>query len=259
MLGSIISDIVGSPYEFANTRDARFPLFSSGCSFTDDTICTIAVADALAEGRDFGDALRDWCLRYPNPKGGYGGSFSMWLRSGNPQPYNSWGNGAAMRVSPVGWAFDDDAQTLRAAIASAAPTHNHPEELIGASTVALAIRRLRSSVYCSFCGSVFALVEASYGSRWDDKIPGRGVFDETCQGCVPLAFYICSHASGFVDAVRMAVLWGGDSDTLAAIVGGLAEARWGIPDDVKAQALSMLPGEMVSVIEKFSKKFSYDI
>lgn len=259
MLGAIIGDIVGSPYEFANTANPRFPLFSKHSSFTDDTICTIAVADALLHGSDFGQTLREWCLRYPNPMGGYGGSFSTWLRSDNPQPYNSFGNGAAMRVSPVGWAFNSEAETLRAALASAAPTHNHVEGLIGASVVARAIYLLRTMNRPSFCcGKVYDLMVSCYGEPWDLHIPAHGVFDETCQGCVPLAFYICSNAFSFEDAIRRAVLYGGDSDTLAAIVGSLAEARWGIPADLREKALSMLPNEMRAVIVEFSKRFGYE-
>lgn len=259
MLGAIIGDIVGSPYEFANTSNPRFPMFSKRSSFTDDTICTIAVADALVRGSDFGETLREWCLRYPNPMGGYGGSFNAWLHSENPQPYNSFGNGAAMRVSPCGWAFNSEAETLRAALASAAPTHNHVEGLIGASVVARAIYLLRTMSYPSFLnGAVAYLVVASYGEHWLYHLPARRVFDETCHGCVPLAFSICVQSDCFLEAIRKAVLWGGDSDTLAAIVGSLAEARWGIPDDIREKALSMLPAEMIDVILKFKSKFGYE-
>lgn len=259
MLGAIIGDIVGSPYEFANTSNPRFPLFSKRSSFTDDTICTVAVADALVRGTDFGETLREWCLRYPNPMGGYGGSFNAWLHAINPMPYNSWGNGAAMRVSPVGWAFNSEAETLRAALASATPTHNHVEGFIGASVVARAIYLLRTMNHPSFLnGEVAYLVEASYGEKWLYHLPARGVFDETCQGCVPLAFSICVQSDCFLEAIRKAVLWGGDSDTLAAIVGSLAEARWGIPADIREKALSMLPAEMVDVILKFKSKFGYE-
>lgn len=177
MLGAIIGDIVGSPYEFANTSNPRFPLFSKRSSFTDDTICTIAVADALVRGTDFGETLREWCLRYPNPMGGYGCSFNAWLHSPNPQPYNSWGNGAAMRVAAVGWAFNSEAETFRAALASAAPTHNHVEGLIGASTVALAIHKLRIDRW----ESIAPIFESAYGIN--PVLPAPGVFDETCRGC----------------------------------------------------------------------------
>lgn len=260
MLGAIIGDIVGSPYEFANVKKFRSqPLFSPGCEFTDDTICTIAVADALLSGEDFGSALQRWCRKYPHPKGGYGGSFNAWLHAINPMPYNSWGNGAAMRVSPVGWAFKTEAETLRAALASAAPTHNHVEGLIGASCVARAIYLLRTMHRPSFLnGEIVDLVASLYGEYWSMRIPARGVFDETCQGCVPLAFLICSESDSFEEAIRKAVEYGGDSDTLCAIVGSLAEARWGIPAEIREKALSMLPNEMVDIILKFKDKFGYE-
>lgn len=261
MLGAIIGDIVGSPFEFANVTTFRNkPLFSPGCEFMDDTICTIAVADALLTGESFGSALQRWGRKYPNPKGAYGGSFNAWLHAINPMPYNSWGNGAAMRVSPCGWAFDSEAETLRAALASAAPTHNHVEGLIGASVVAQAIYRLRTERLPSFIsGSVADLVEQSYGEDWFMHLPPRGEFDETCQGCVPLAFRICMDSADFESALRHAVEYGGDSDTLCAIVGSLAEARWGIPHDIKKRALSLLPAEMIDVIVEFSKRFGYEI
>ena len=258
MLGAIIGDIVGSPYEFNNTSYPRFPLFGKESEFTDDTVCTIAVADALLTGESFGSALQRWGRKYPNPKGAYGGSFNAWLHADNPMPYNSWGNGAAMRVSPVGWAFTSEAETLRAALASAKPTHDHVEGLIGASVVARAIYLLRTMNRPSFLnGEVVALVEASYGKDWAMHVPARGVFDETCQGCVPLAFLICSESDSFEGAIRRAVLYGGDSDTLAAIVGSLAEARWGIPTELREKALGLLPAEMRSVIDQFSMTFGY--
>ena len=252
MLGAIIGDIVGSPYEFNNTSNPRFPLFGKGSEFTDDTICTIAVADALLTGESFDSALQRWGRRYPNPKGAYGCSFNAWLHAINPMPYNSWGNGAAMRVSPVGWAFKSEAETLRAALASALPTHNHPEGLVGATTIALTIYQLRIDSW----ESVASIFESAYGVN--PTLPAPGVFDETCQGCVPLAFLICSESDGFEDAIRRAVLYGGDSDTLAAIVGSLAEARWGIPAEIREKALELLPADMRSVIDKFSKIFNYE-
>ena len=139
MLGAIIGDIVGSRYEFNPTNDYNFEFFSSGCDFTDDTICTIAVADAILKNRDYGDSIHEWCRRYPHPMGGYGGRFAGWVFNDDPKPYNSFGNGAAMRVSPVAHWFDNELQVLDAAAATAEPTHNHDEGIKGAQTVALAI------------------------------------------------------------------------------------------------------------------------
>lgn len=255
MIGAIIGDIVGSRFEFNNTFDPHFELFHRDCSFTDDTICTVAIADAILWDMDYKTALLEWCRQYPFPRGEYGGSFARWLESPDPQPYNSFGNGAAMRVSPVGWAFSDG-EVVRQAMLSAMPTHNHVEGLIGASTVARAIYLLRTESYPSFTGGeVYSLMEAAYGADWAKHNPARGAFDETCQGCVPLAFAICAQSSGFEDAIRQAVSWGGDSDTLAAIVGSLAEARWGVPDELIVEVMRFLPPKMKKVVTKFREKY----
>ena len=145
MLGAIIGDIAGSKYEFNNTFDYDFEMFGEGCDFTDDTICTVAIADAILNGRNYQESLLDWCRRYPSPKGAYGGRFARWICSLNPQPYNSFGNGSAMRVSPVAWLFDDLSQVLEEAEKTALPTHNHPEGIKGAKAVAHAIWYFRKS------------------------------------------------------------------------------------------------------------------
>ena len=142
MLGTIIGDIVGSCWEFNPTNDYSFKWLSQANSFTDDTICTVAVADALLHDRDFGESIHEWCRCYPNPMGGYGGRFAHWVRSDHPQPYNSYGNGAAMRVSPVAYWYGKEYDVLKAAEETAAPTHNHPEGLKGAKAVAIAIAAL---------------------------------------------------------------------------------------------------------------------
>ena len=139
MLGAIIGDIAGSKYEFNNTFDYDFEMFGEGCDFTDDTICTVAIADAILNGRSYQESLLDWCRRYPSPKGAYGGRFAQWIRSLDPQPYNSFGNGSAMRVSPVAWLFDDLSQILEEAEKTALPTHNHPEGIKGAKAICILI------------------------------------------------------------------------------------------------------------------------
>lgn len=145
MLGAIIGDIAGSKYEFNNTFDYDFEMFGEGCDFTDDTICTVAIADAILNGRSYQESLLDWCRRYPSPKGAYGGRFAGWIRSLDPQPYNNFGNGSAMRVSPVAWLFDDLSQVLEEAEKTAFPTHNHPEGIKGAKAVTHAIWHFRKS------------------------------------------------------------------------------------------------------------------
>lgn len=253
MLGAIIGDIAGSNYEFNNTTDYAFPLFGDGSDFTDDTICTVAVADAILNRKDYQTAMREWCRKYPHPKGEYGGYFMNWVMRADPYPYNSFGNGSAMRVSPVGWLFDDELTVREQAEASAAITHNHPEGIKGAVAIATAIFRMRQSE--EKYGSVFETVAKEfYGTDYLQHLPERGFFDVTCQGCVPLALYIASLASGFEDAVRLAVTYGGDSDTLGAIVGSLAEARFGVPSNLAEKAKKFLPKEMLAIVEHFESR-----
>lgn len=250
MLGAIIGDIVGSRFEFNNTNNYNFgPLFTNECQFTDDTICTVAIADAiLNDSEDYASYLQAWCGKYPNPMGGYGASFSRWIHDNEAKPYYSFGNGAAMRVSPVAWATSHSSETVAMAIATAQVSHNHPEGIKGAIVTALAIGCLRS-------GQTKAL--KSLESIFYDpmlRYP-QGKFDETCQGTVPVALRIVGKSKDFEDAIRLAMAWGGDSDTLGAIVGAMAEAIYGIPEEYKKKAMSYLPAEMKAVIRKFYKRY----
>lgn len=258
MLGAIIGDIVGSRWEFNPTNDYNFEWLSDENGFTDDTICTVAVTDALLKGRDFGESIHEWCNRYPHPMGGYGGRFAQWVRSDNPKPYNSFGNGAAMRVSPVAHWFDTLDEVLDAAAATARPSHNHDEGIKGAQTVALAI--FKAQVYRTYAckdASVFIdqiLEECVEFSGYDINMPKASVlnrFDETCQGTVPVALKVISMATNYEDAVRMAVSLGADADTLGAIVGSIAEAIWGIPLERRMEIKKFLPDEMQDVIAAF--------
>lgn len=258
MIGAIIGDIVGSDYEFNNTSDYDFPLFKEGSDFTDDTICTVAVADAILNGEDYQTAMRRWCQRYPHPKGEYGGYFLNWVFRPDPAPYNSFGNGSAMRVSPVAWLFHSEKEVREHAEASAAITHNHPEGIKGAVAIAVAIFRMRKSKEKE--GGIFKeTAREFYGKGAFDNLPEKGYFDVTCQGCVPLALRISSEASDFEDAIRLAVAYGGDSDTIGAIVGSLAEARFPIPAPLRRQALSYLPPEMLSILKVFAERLKYEI
>ena len=256
MLGAIIGDIVGSRWEFNPTNNYNFELFSDENGFTDDTICTVAVADALLEGRDFGESIHEWCRRYPHPMGGYGGRFAQWVLSDNPQPYNSFGNGAAMRVSPVAHWFEDVNEVLDAAAATAQPSHNHEEGIKGAQTVALAIFKALS--YHRYQEAPLHIDEILHEcvefSGYDINMPKSSVlnrFDETCQGTVPVALKIISMATCYEDAVRLAVSLGADADTLGAIVGSIAEAIWGIPMKLRHQVENFLPDDMHSVLLRF--------
>ena len=254
MIGAIIGDIVGSRFEFNNTRDGNFALFSPECSFTDDTICTVAVADAILRGEDYRTSILRWCRKYPNPMGAYGASFALWLNSPDPQPYNSFGNGAAMRVSPVAYAFDTEQEVIRQAMETAKITHDHPDGIIGAMVIARAIYLMRScDPFCDVLAlnQALEMVGMFYGADWEHHLIPRGKFDETCQGCVPLAFHIIKESDSFEDAIRKAILYGGDSDTLVAIVGSLAKARFGVNLTTIEAAMSYLPEDMRNVIKKF--------
>lgn len=258
MLGAIIGDVVGSRWEFNPTNDYNFEWLSKENGFTDDTICTVAVADALLHGRGFGESIHNWCRRYPTPKGGYGGRFAQWVHSKNPQPYHSFGNGAAMRVSPVAHWYDLIEEMLDAAAATALPSHSHPEGVKGAQTVALAIFKalqyncLRNQEAPQHIDEI--LRECVQFSGYDINIPKSAVqnrFDETCQGTVPVALKIISMATDFEDAVRLAVCLGADADTLGAIAGSIAEAIWGIPLRLRHQIETYLPEEMGLVVKEF--------
>lgn len=247
MIGAIIGDIVGSRFEFNNNTTYRdFDLFTKESSFTDDTICTVAIADALLSGRSYAQSVRDWCHRYPHPMGGYGGSFAAWLRSECPEPYYSFGNGAAMRVSPVGWWCQEQEAILEQARETAMFSHNHPEGIKGAQTVAYAIWFLR---HTKDLVAFRRNIEAIYpGFMRDYPV---GVFDETCQGTVPVACKIICEASSFEDAIRRAILQGGDSDTLGAITGSIAEAIWEIPKEILNFVACYLTDEMADVVCRF--------
>ncbi len=248
MLGAIIGDIVGSRFEFNNTNKLNFKLFTSDCNFTDDTICTIAIADAVLKGKDYETSLLKWCRKYPYPMGAYGGSFARWIHSSNPKPYNSFGNGSAMRVSPIGWAFEKEKDVILQAEQTALPTHNHPEGIKGAVATALAIFYARK-----FDKETMLMSMMRYYPAWMEPIPGRNSFDETCQGTMPVVFGIIHKANSFEEAIRYAIAVGGDSDTIGAIVGGIAEAIWGIPDIIRQKAVEYLPKDMQQVVEEFYK------
>ncbi len=262
MLGGIIGDIVGSWWESHPTNNYDFELFSSKNDFTDDTVCTIAIADAQLKGRDYGESLYDWCNRYPLR--GYGGRFKHWLKSDDPKPYGSYGNGSAMRVSPVGWWFKTRDEVLDQARLSAACTHNHPEGIRGAQATAIAIHDCRQLRYVMKdqpiskeellqhgIGHAVSLYCGTPQNFNLDIEKYRNKFDVSCQGTVPVALWIVLHSTSFEDAIRQAVSLGADADTLGAIVGSIAETLWEIPEWIKLKALSYLPDEMKTVVSEF--------
>ncbi|MDR3365956.1 MAG: ADP-ribosylglycohydrolase family protein [Prevotellaceae bacterium] len=258
MIGAIVGDYAGSAYEFHSTHDYCFPIITPDSGITDDSIMTVAIMDAILQGKPYGERLRYWGNKYPTPKGGYGGSFAAWLRSEKPQPYNSFGNGSAMRVSPIGWVFEMLKETLREAQKSAQCTHNHSDGIKGAMATAAAIYYVRNGKSKEFLRQY---VEKEFGynlSRTLSDIRPSYGFNESCQGTVPEAIICYLESSGFEDAIRLAVSLGGDSDTLACITGAIAEA--GYADGISAQlveaAFSTMPEELKNIVEQFYSKFN---
>jgi len=250
-IGAIIGDIVGSRFEFNNHRSTKFDLLTEDCSFTDDTVCTIAVADWLMNPlKGIAETMRYWCRKFPNPAGGYGGSFRNWVFS-DAGPYNSFGNGAAMRVSPCAWFSDDRNVVLEKARLSAACTHDHPEGIKGAMCIADCIFHARTG---SGKKDIENLV-TEYG--YDLGMPCNSIrktntFNETCQVTVPQAIVCFLESDDFESAIRLAISIGGDSDTIAAITGSIAEAYYGIPDHIISSALEYLPQEFIDVLSNFN-------
>ncbi len=251
MLGAAIGDIAGSRFEHAPCKSTRFTFFTAESGFTDDTVCTAAVADWVLGGcrTNLATVMQAWCRRYPEPRGAYGASFQRWIMQPDPQPYRSWGNGSAMRVSAAGWAFGTLAETLACARASAAITHNHPEGIKGAEAVAAAIYWARTGRSKAF---IKRQTEKMFGydlGKSCDEIRPHYTFDASCAGSVPQALTAFLESSSFEHAVRLAVSLGGDSDTLAAIAGSIAEAFYrDIPDEIVKQALAILPDDISSVL-----------
>lgn len=254
MIGAIAGDIIGSVYEARPIKTKKFLLFDPHCRFTDDSVLTIAVAQAIMTDGDYRRWL--WEIGRCHPSAGYGASFIQWLSSDDPQPYNSWGNGAAMRVSPVGWAFDDIDGVLREAARTAEISHNHPEGIKGAQAVALAVflaRTTRDKVLMK------KEVEGRFGYDLDRTVagirPAYG-FDISCQGTVPEALISFMEATSYEDAVRNAVSLGGDSDTLACITGGIAEAYFGPPSpEVLSKIKRLLSADLYSIAQRFCRKY----
>ena len=260
MYGAILGDIIGSPYEFdRGNKTKEFPLFCRESEFTDDTVMTIAVAEALMDVTpEMTDAqimdritgmLRRYGCRYPNA--GYGVRFSRWLRNRHPQPYNSWGNGSAMRVSSVGWLYKDLETVRRMARLSAEVTHNHPEGIKGAEATASAIFLARTG---STKAEIKTYIEENFHydlSRTCDEIRPDYYHVESCQETVPEAITAFLEGQSFEDVIRTAVSLGGDCDTLTCIAGSIAEAFYGVPEELKRECEIRLPADLKIVLERF--------
>lgn len=254
IIGAIAGDIIGSCYEFHNVNDYNFNIFNSSSHFTDDTVLTIAVADAILHQKDFAKTIWEYGNEYPGR--GYGGRFRDWLDETSLKPYNSFGNGSAMRVSPVGFAFETVDRTLEIAKKTAQVTHNHIEGIKGAQAVASAIFLARNS-YSKQGIKEFIVSSFDYNLNFTiDEIRPNYSFDETCQGSVPQAIVSFLESSNYESAIRKAIFLGGDSDTIACIAGVIATAFYKeIPQEIVEFAFSKLPEKFIKVIEKFDKTF----
>jgi len=258
MIGAIIGDIVGSKYEFHNHRSKDFEFFGEGCKFTDDSVMTIAVAKALMESKkDYTDLseqaikwVREIGLKYPFC--GYGFMFFNWLYRKDPQPYGSYGNGAAMRISPVGWVSKDIDQAKELSRKVTEITHNHPEGIKGAECVAIAIFLARQG---KTKDEIKKYVTENYYMLdfTIDKIRPTYQFNETCQDTVPQALQAFFESISFEDAIRIAISVGGDSDTLACITGGIAEAYYSVPEDMARQAEGYLDVFLLDIVKIFDQ------
>ncbi|HRJ59378.1 MAG TPA: ADP-ribosylglycohydrolase family protein [Anaerolineales bacterium] len=257
LLGAIAGDVIGSVYEFTGQKDYGFPLFTQASTFTDDSILTVAVADAILHKADYGDYIQTYARQYPHPMGGYGMRFREWLNSDAPKPYHSFGNGSAMRVSAVGWAFDTVDDVLGEAERSAAVTHNHPEGIKGAQAVALAVYLARKRATKD---DVRREIQLRFGydlNRTLENIRPSYRFNETCQQTVPEALIAFLESNDFEDAVRKAISLGGDADTLATITGSIAEAYyWGVPTEIELEVRRRAQPELLNVVNLFALHYA---
>ena len=249
MLGAIAGDVLGSIHEFHPIKTKNFDLLNSECVFTDDTVMTAAVADSLMNKIPYVESLQMWGRKYP--QAGYGGWFSKWIDSDFPKPYNSFGNGSAMRCSSVGWLFEDEGSVLEEAKKSAEVTHNHPEGIKGAQAVALGVMLCRQ-------GSTKLEIQEKLEDLFDydlsqtmEQVKFNYSFDVTCQGSVPQAITAFLESEDFEDAIKNAISLGGDADTQACIAGALAEAFYmKIPDQIKEFVLTRITPDILDVLHQ---------
>ena len=254
MIGAIAGDIIGSVYEWNRIKTKRFELFSPDCCFTDDSVLTIALADAILNQKDYGVTMKSYYRRYPDA--GYGGSFHQWARSRENKPYNSWGNGAAMRISPVGFAFERLEEVLSKAKEYTEITHNHPEGIKGAQATASVIFLAKTG---KSKNEIRGFIEKSFGynfSKTLDEIRPTYRFDESCKGTVPQAITAFLESTDFEDAIRNAISLGGDSDTLACITGGIAQAFYGgVSGVIVEKVKTILDSRLNAVVDQFMTRY----
>ena len=255
MLGAIAGDIIGSVYEFdSNKPSYDFPLFSNESEFTDDTVLTVALADSIISDVDYKTKILEYYFLYPDCS--YGNRFHVWANNKNPQPYNSWGNGSAMRVSPVGWAYTDLETVLQKAKEGAEVTHNHPEGIKGAQATAVSIFLARTK-HTKKEIKEFVEKEFDYNLNLDlEDLRKNYRFNESCQDTVPQAIFTFLVSDNFEDSIRKAIYIGGDSDTLACINGSIAEAFYGgVPENILTEVYKRLDDRLTIVVGNFTNKF----
>ncbi len=256
MIGAIAGDIIGSAYEFDSVKSTDFKLFPSEARFTDDTVLTITVADCILNGKNYTSTFKEYGHRYPNA--GYGSMFARWLDSDYSRPYNSYGNGSAMRVSPIGFAFSTFQSVMDEARKTAEVTHSHPEGIKGAQAVAISIHLVREGYSKD---AIRDYVEETFEydlHRTLDEIRPSYTFDETCPGSVPESIIAFLESNDYEDAVRKAVSLGGDSDTMACIAGGIAHAYYKvIPKYIIDKVRGILNEKLLYVVDQFTERYSF--
>lgn len=254
MIGAIAGDVIGSYYEGFPTKKGDFKLFNEASRFTDDTVLTVAIADCILNGHDYARTLQQYGLKYP--RAGYGGMFYRWLFSDPPEPYYSFGNGSAMRVSPIGFAFNSYEQVMEEAEKSAAVTHNHPEGIKGAKAIASAIFWARMGKSKDY---IKEQIEARFSydlSPTLDEIRLAYEFDVTCQGSVPQAIIAFLESNDYEDSIRKAISLGGDSDTIACMAGGVSQAYYKeIPANIITNVRSLLVPDLLRIIDTFADRY----
>ena len=255
MLGAVAGDIIGSVHEFLQEKTMEFPLFVEGSRFTDDSVLTIAVADCLLTGSSYVERFHEYTRAYPDRC--YGAGFWNWVKSGSRKPYSSWGNGSAMRVSPVGFALSTLEDVLQEAKRSAEVTHNHPEGIRGAQATAVAIFLGRQG---ESKARIRKFIQERFGydlNRSIDSIRPTYSFNESCQGTVPEAIIAFLDSSDYENAIRLAISLGGDADTLACIAGGIAEAFYGgVPERIAELAMARLDDNLRNTVMRFAERYA---
>ncbi len=255
MIGAIAGDIIGSVYESNNVKTTSFPLFSQDSKFTDDTVLTVALADSILFGSEYTEKLKEYYNLYPNA--GYGTGFIRWASSADKEAYNSWGNGAAMRVSPIGFAYDSLDEVLEMARKSAEVTHNHEEGIRGAQATAAAVFLARTGKNKT---EIADYIRETFGYKLDEPLEAireRYQYDPSCQGTVPPAITAFLESENFEDAIRKAISIGGDSDTIACITGGIAQAFYGdIPESIEDKVYENLDSRLRKVVTLFCNMYS---